>query len=408
MVPVSKQWITSVLSQLRSNIAASNQRGNVEGLLSRHLLGNDPRLAVQWIVDCDDAWVAEVYDPGNLGHVAALAYTITHTGATTHRSQLEAGLQRAASRDPKSIAPAPALHDPAVLVGLCLGSALLKECSVQYSNWCATVLRNLEGSQVRRVDPIRAYAAQLCATTLGSVTIDLHAPLLHRAAVDWWFRRPANAAERTDALIGLRKTIVEEVLSEPLAQLPAHQAALLWRSLRDAVSEVAASALQTPQTIAHALRQFETSLRRWRWDPEDRKHPVRWKIRSEREVQDIVWLLLRPICLDLEDEDTLPKFGHSTYRADFGIPSLGLLIEVKFATDARDFKEIEKEALEDIVPYLRTPERYHEILFFIYDDSCSVQNHDTTIRALRSVPGVADVVIVCRPSHLPRAAEQFQ
>ena len=111
---------------------------------------------------------------------------------------------------------------------------------------------------------------------------------------------------------------------------------------------------------------------------------------------------------EANEKDTLPKFGHSTYRADFGIPSLGLLIEVKFATDARDFKEIEKEALEDIVPYLRTPERYHEILFFIYDDSCSVQNHDTTIRALRSVPGVADVVIVCRPSHLPRAAEQLQ
>jgi hypothetical protein len=30
------------------------------------------------------------------------------------------------------------------------------------------------------------------------------------------------------------------------------------------------------------------------------------------------------------DEETLPKLGHSTYRADFGIPSLGILIEVKY------------------------------------------------------------------------------
>lgn len=116
--------------------------------------------------------------------------------------------------------------------------------------------------------------------------------------------------------------------------------------------------------------------------------------------------MLRPIAADLEDEDTLPKFGHSTYRADFGIPSLGLLIEVKFARSSADFKAIEKEVLEDLVPYLKAPERYREILVFVYDDSCSVQHHDTTINALRSVPGICDVIVVCRPSQLPPAAQQ--
>ncbi len=142
-------------------------------------------------------------------------------------------------------------------------------------------------------------------------------------------------------------------------------------------------------------------MKRWRWDPEKLQNPVRWSIRSEREVQDILWLMLRSICPDLEDEDTLPKFGHSAYKADFGIPSLALLVEVKYARSAADFREIEKQVLEDLVPYLKTPERYREVLVFIYDASSSVQEHDTTVRALRSVPGIADVIVVSRPSQLP-------
>ena len=84
-------------------------------------------------------------------------------------------------------------------------------------------------------------------------------------------------------------------------------------------------------------------MKRWRWDSETLQRPIRWPVRSEREVQDILWLMLRPLCEDLEDEDTLPKFGHSSYRADFGIPSLGLLIEVKYARSGAEFKAIENK-----------------------------------------------------------------
>lgn len=164
--------------------------------------------------------------------------------------------------------------------------------------------------------------------------------------------------------------------------------------------------LQSTSTVARLLGQFESCLGRWRWDSHDLKVPVRWLIRSEREVQDILWAILRSAFPDLEDDDTLPKFGHSTYRADLGIPSLGLLIEVKFARSAAEFKEIEKQVLEDIVPYLRSPERYRQVLVFIYDDSCSVQEHETTRQALVTVQGVADVLVVSRPSHLPLVADR--
>ena len=407
MVLVSEGWVGQALEQLRANMTSANQVGNVEGLLARHLLAHDGRLNLHWAVDCDEAWMQRAYDPANVGSVAALAYTLEHSGSSTWRSDLEAGIQRATARDPRSAGPGAALHDPGVLVGLCLAARALSDRSSQYRIWCASVVRDLLSRPARRIDPMLAYAAQISASDVPRLSLDGNAPLSHRAALDWWFRRPENRAHANIAeLMAFRRAIVEELLSEPPTQLPAHEAALLWRCVQNSVSEAVATALQTPATIVQVLRQFEPSLKRWRWDAASLQHPIRWPIRTEREVQDILWLMLRPIVLDLEDEDTLPKFGHSTYRADFGIPSLGLLIEAKFARTAADFKAIEKEVLEDLVPYLKSPERYREVLVFIYDDSCSVQHHDTTIAALRSVSGISDVVIACRPSQLPMAPQQ--
>jgi hypothetical protein len=128
--------------------------------------------------------------------------------------------------------------------------------------------------------------------------------------------------------------------------------------------------------------------------------PIKWQITQEREIQDILWLILRSYFPDVVDEDTLPRLGHSTYRADFGIVSLKLIIEAKYATSRDDFKKIEKEVQEDCVPYLRDL-RYESIIVFIYDESSSVQEHDTTRRALLEIPGVVGVVIASRPSQLP-------
>lgn len=399
---MSNNWIATALSHFRANISAANLTGNVEGHLARHLLKDGPRLGMQWSVDCDDLWMKQSFDPSNLGCVAALAYTMGHTGDRAHMEALEAGMQRATARDPKVAGHGAALHDPAVLVGLCIGANLLKEQSLQYLTWCGVVAQQLQKtSRNGQIDPMLAYASSLCTADVLTLHLDAHVPLIQRAALDWWYRRPENRGKLPiESLTELRTSVVEQILSEPLEQLPAHQAALLWGCLRAAISEATAAALQTPATIAHALRQFETSMKRWRWDSERLQHPVRWEILGEREVQDILWMMLRPFCEDLEDEDTLPKFGHSTYRADFGIPSLGLLIEVKYARSASDFKSIEKEVLEDVVPYLKSPERYREVLVFIYDASSSVQEHDTTARALQSVSGITDVIIVCRPSQL--------
>jgi hypothetical protein len=100
------------------------------------------------------------------------------------------------------------------------------------------------------------------------------------------------------------------------------------------------------------------------------------------------------------DEETLTKVGHASYRADFGIPSLGVLIEVKYVRKSSDFKEIEQQVMVDSVAYLSGTATYKEIVVFIYDASASVQEHATAAAGLRQLESVSDVVIVSRPSQL--------
>lgn len=407
MVPVTVTWIADGLARLRADVASANTSGNVEGLIARYIVGNDPRLGIVWGIDCEEVWLHRSYDPSSVPTVAALGYTVASHADAALLGALDDGMQRAAARDPLLAGPGAALHDPAVLVGLALAARRFIGEKNEYANWLGKVLGAMRRDAAARTDPLVAHAAQLCGVKITPPVLDLGAPLSYCAAFDWWLDHGAPSGVVTaDQRLALRASIVERTLTEDVGRRSAHQAALLWRVLRAAVSEETSAVLRTRATVTHVLNQFESCLRRWRWDSSDLRTPVRWPIRSEREVQDILWLLLRGMFHDLEDEDTLPKFGHSTYRADLGIPSLALLIEVKFARTAADFKTIEKEVLQDIEPYRRLPERYREILVFIYDDSCSVQEHDTTRRALRSLPGVAEILIASRPSHLPSAAER--
>jgi len=93
------------------------------------------------------------------------------------------------------------------------------------------------------------------------------------------------------------------------------------------------------------------------------------------------------------------KFGHKSSKPDFGIPSLKLLIEVKFIRDQTEFKKIENEIKIDAIDYLKHP-NYNKLIVFIYDNSASVQEHQITKEALKRIDGIKDVIIASKPSHI--------
>ncbi|QHE75526.1 hypothetical protein [Hydrogenophaga sp. PBL-H3] len=393
--------IAPVLERLRTDISAANVAGNIEGLLARHLLGDDPRLGFDWSVDCGPVWLESSYDPSSLPSVAALAFTVARRSNETMLTSLETGLKRAIGRDASAAASSVALHSPPVLVGLILAAEHFKERKPHYLSWCRDVIQALRVTSSGKVDALVVYAGVLAGVAMPTSVNVEGSSASELAAQEWLLSLPSAEARPAAQRKALKQALVEQAMREDIGNRTAHDAALIWHAVQCAISEATSDLLRSPATVVHMLEQFESSMKRWRWDPSALKTPIRWPLLSEREVQDILYLMLRPVFLDLEDEDTLPKFGHSTYRADFGIPSLGLLVEAKYSRSAADFKAIEKEVLEDIVPYLQTPERYSRIVVFIYDHSASVQVHETTARALRRAPGIEGVVIASRPSHLP-------
>lgn len=94
---------------------------------------------------------------------------------------------------------------------------------------------------------------------------------------------------------------------------------------------------------------------------------VRTSPKDERDVQDIVWIMLRAQHDRLQREETLPRFGAKQYRPDFGIPELRLLIEVKFIGSSTSPGDIQDEILADSAAYLGEHTEYQHMIVLIYD-----------------------------------------
>jgi hypothetical protein len=120
-------------------------------------------------------------------------------------------------------------------------------------------------------------------------------------------------------------------------------------------------------------------------------------IRSEADVQRIIWAMLRPTFPDLVDEDFLPKFGAKNYKPDFGIPSLRLLIEAKYVSGYKTVAEIQDELHADIIGYRESTSEYSAIIFFVYDTRGEVAANSELHRVIREQKGVADLITVVGP-----------
>ena len=403
---------------LVERVAQANAPGNPEGLLAYHVLHDTARFPLPWNVNpATTTWLTA--NAGRLERapaIAALGYGLWHFPSTAPPSATEslvAGLTKLRQRDPFPDDRVSFIFDPALLCGVALGALALRDKGAEARAWLAAVLED------RRCQPSTAYHMLLysyvrCLLGGKASTIDNareYRGIEELALLDWTRRQGAvRLVDPHVDLSALQARILQEAVTADLSVLTAARAALVWAAVDASLERSIHDAVLSRGHVSAVLRRFEAAMRRWRWDDlKSIKHPIQWEISSEREVQDILWLILRSIFADLVDEEALPKVGHSTYRADFGIPSLRLLIEVKYAGKASDFKRLEKEIMEDAIAYLlETEGRYDHILVFIYDDSASVQEHDQTAIALRKIPQIEDVVIVSRPSQLPPASSEAQ
>jgi hypothetical protein len=111
-------------------------------------------------------------------------------------------------------------------------------------------------------------------------------------------------------------------------------------------------------------------------------------------VQDIVWVMLRAQYDRVDKEATLPRFGAKSYKPDFGVPEVRVLVEVKFIGAKTDIAQIQEEILADAIGYVHQNPHYDAMLVLVYDHAQRLRDPRKFIEDLRSVDYIADVLVV--------------
>jgi hypothetical protein len=160
--------------------------------------------------------------------------------------------------------------------------------------------------------------------------------------------------------------------------------------------------------VARLLAGVTRSMRRWAWDEKPlSKNSVaaRWDVDNEYHVQDMLWAILAPVFPDLDDEEWLKSLGQHHPRGDLAIPSLELIIEVKFIRKGGKavFVDVIKEVAADAGAYLQKGSGYKRIVAFIWDDEARTEEHPELRQGLMRLPGVEDAIVVSRPARMNRS-----
>jgi len=139
-------------------------------------------------------------------------------------------------------------------------------------------------------------------------------------------------------------------------------------------------------SITHLVQ----TIRRFRECCQYIKNPPK----NETEVQDVLWIMLRSQFERIEREEALPTFGAKAYRPDFGIPDLGVLVEVKFVGEKTRVAAIQEEILADIPGYLSEATHYQGVIELVYDYSQQLRDPRRFIEDLKKVDGIEEVLVV--------------
>lgn len=203
----------------------------------------------------------------------------------------------------------------------------------------------------------------------------------------------------------LVKTVSYSKLSP--AQAALRLAALDWVSRS---TPIITSMRITVSQVTNMLRRVPFALRRWTWEDEPRTsrrvaQARKWHIDNEYHVQNLLWAILSPVFPDLKDEEYVPGVGPLHPRTDLCIPSLNLIIEVKYMRASLGARDLIEEIAADTSLYLTGSSSYKGIIVFAWDDARRSEQHDFMIQGLKQLNGVIDAVVVSRPGTMIKVAE---
>jgi hypothetical protein len=107
---------------------------------------------------------------------------------------------------------------------------------------------------------------------------------------------------------------------------------------------------------------------------------------SEADVQDLLYLGLKPMFPEMVYEQPSEKGAAGYSIGDFHLPSLRLILEAKYIARKSDVKEKADEIAEDIWKYA-TQTDCERIIFFVYDPNLLIPDRPNYARSLSTLHG---------------------
>lgn len=283
--------------------------------------------------------------------------------------------------------PSPVLHDPVAIFGISLGveSALTDEAKVKARNWLVLV------------------AADSAKLSDGRWPSPIAALLSGQTGVPEWVcaglagLSPSHAPKKPDLVKILRdSSFFDETTVAAEAALKL--AAIDWARERTFSMDLASLAVNDVLTILSRTGEVFT---RWVWEEKGRtagSEPRRWHIENEYHFQSLLFAVAKPCLPELEEEKYLENTAQLQPRADLALPSLKLVVEVKFWKRGQKVSKIIEEIAADVTLYLKTSGPYDSLIVAIWDDAARTEEHAELQRGLKKITGICGVIIVNRPS----------
>lgn len=298
--------------------------------------------------------------------------------------------------------PCGALVDPIILLGTSVGaetqaSGDLREAFVRWTVRLEEDLGKVTGSWPWHAELVRLVLAKVSGT-LGSVDI----PSL------LWLSAGLSLGEFCEIRDEQAADVLKDSLERADEPMDDFEAALRLAALNWAKNRALDYDFNTLSVsdVARILKNVPEVFLRWTWENKPRtkrsSEARKWHIDNEYHVQNLLFTILKPIFLELDQERYLTSTGRYQPRADLCLPSLQLVIEVKFWYQNSSLREITEEIASDHSLYLRPDSPYRRMIAMIWDEGVRTEEHREFERGLSGLSGMDDVIVISRPSTMAK------
>lgn len=392
------ELVQEAISNLKNCIRTINQPTNIDGMLAAHFCSHyHPDGTNGWVVFEDPSdWIAKNGSfPDQAPYMAALGCLIGNELAKNNLlkddviREFEDSLDRLKQRKDIFQTSTSWIFQPAIVLGISIGIRAIKSASLK--QWLLSLVA--DGIKFHRSTLFQKFIFVYVANLLDE-PIAFDPPknfsdysLFELSLTIWLANRGVLQLDEMSWLEEANSQVLSLMLIERIsgAEEDFRYAILLDVALGYLVTR---SHLPSAELLIKVLKSFEPAMERWQYT---------WLIENESHVQAILWLILRPYFEDIRYEENLPKLGRSGHRYDFGISSIGKLVEVKYIRKHEDFQKIVHEVGTDAAQ-ITTQSQFREIVVFVYDTTCAVENHHWVKQHLLGFAPVKDAIIASAPS----------